>query len=71
MSNKLIGVAGLFAAGSILVAGTPILGSKDLGPQASASVDHRCGGGRRCGGRHCGGGGRHCGGRSCGSSFGF
>ena len=61
MSNKLIGVATLFAAGSILVAGTPILGTKDLDPQASSSAQHRCGGG---GGRHCGGGGggRHCGG---------
>ena len=61
MSNKLVGVATLFAASSILMAGTPVLGSRDLGPQTSSSSHLRCGGGG--GGRHCGGGGGHyCGG---------
>jgi hypothetical protein len=73
MISKLVGIATLFAAGSILVAGNPTLGAKGLGTQASSSTDLRCGGGgRRCGGggRRCGGGGRRCGGgggRHCAS----
>jgi len=49
MISKLAGVATLFAAGSILVAGTPTLGAKALDTQATAASDLRCGG-RRCGG---------------------
>jgi hypothetical protein len=74
MITKLVGIATLFAAGSILVAGTPTLGAKNLDNQISATTpqdgnnsgERRCGGGgggRRCGG---GGGGRRCGGgRQC------
>jgi hypothetical protein len=74
MITKLAGIATLFAAGSILVAGTPALGARSLDNQFSATTpqdgnnsgERRCGGGggRRCGGgggRRCGGGG----GRSC------
>jgi hypothetical protein len=52
MITKLVGIATLFAAGTILVAGTPTLGAKALDNQASASRDLRCG--------HGGGGGRRC-----------
>ena len=66
MITKLAGIATLFAAGSILVAGTPALGARSLDNQFSATTpqdgnnsgERRCGGG---GGRRCGGGG----GRSC------
>ena len=60
MITRLIGIATLFAAGSILVAGTPTLGARDLNNQAGASTSfqrcgghHRCGGGRRCATRQC------------------
>jgi len=74
MISKLVGVATLFAAGSILVAGTPTLGAKALDTQATATSHLRCGGGggggRRCGGRRCGGGGGwpvpSCASRRCG-----
>jgi hypothetical protein len=57
MITKLMGVATLFAAGSILVAGTPTLGAQAVEHQASAATDLTCGQGLRCGG---GGGGRRC-----------
>jgi hypothetical protein len=47
MISKLVGVATLFAAGSILVAGTPTLGAKALDTQAAASSYLGCG-------PHCG-----------------
>jgi hypothetical protein len=55
MSYKLIGIATLFAAGSILVAGNPTLGAQGVDTQASANAsvsdqDLRCAR-RRCGGR--------------------
>ena len=55
MLNKLAGVATLFAAGSILVAGTPALGATSLDTQATATPQGRCPGtgGRRCGGGRC------------------
>lgn len=73
MTSKLIGVATLFAAGSILVAGTPTLGATSLDTHNSATSQLRCGGsggGRRCGGGtprcsrvpRCGGGIPRCGG---------
>ena len=67
MITKLAGIATLFAAGSILVAGTPALGARSLDNQFSATTpqDGNNSGERRCGG---GGGGRRCGGgggRSC------
>jgi hypothetical protein len=71
MITKLVGVATLFAASSILVAGNPTLGAKGPDNQVSPAspqgggpgAERRCGGGggRRCGGRRCGGGG----GRAC------
>lgn len=65
MSNKLLGIATLFAAGSILVAGTPTLGAQGVDTQASASdQDLRCGARRCAGGRRCGGG-RRCASRAC------
>jgi hypothetical protein len=48
MTSKLLGIATLFAAGSILVAGTPVLGTRDLDTRAANSHSLRCG--RRCGG---------------------
>jgi len=78
MITKLVGIASLFAASSILVAGTPALGATGLDSSISAAAPQdgqgggrRCGGGgQRCGGgdRRCGGGGRRCGGggRRCG-----
>ena len=70
MITRLIGVATLFAAGSILAAGTPTLGARDLDNQASSSTSfqrcgghHRCGGGRRCATRQCAT--RWCATRSC------
>ena len=59
MSNKLLGIATLFAAGTILVTGTPTLGAQGVDTQASASDQdlrcgaRRCGGGRRCATRRC------------------
>jgi hypothetical protein len=69
MITKLIGVATLFAAGTILMGATPTLGTTDLNnDQAQATSNtlrcgRRCGGGGggRCG-RRCGGGGGRCGG---------
>jgi len=59
MIIKLIGVATLFTAGSILVAGAPTLGATSVDTQASATRQLHCAA-RRCGGG--GGGGRRCGG---------
>jgi hypothetical protein len=60
MTSKLLGIATLFAAGSILVAGTPVLGTRDLDTRAANSHSLRCG--RRCGGGYprCGGGYPRC-----------
>jgi hypothetical protein len=79
MSNKLAGIATLFAASSILAAGTPTLGAKAVDGPAAARADAsgadfgadqdgslRWDSGRRCGGHRCGGGGRRCGGHQCG-----
>ena len=57
MILKLVSVATLFAAGSILVAGNPALGATSIDTHASATPHLRCGG-RRCGGGQprCGGG---------------
>jgi hypothetical protein len=71
MITKLMGVATLFAAGTILMGAAPTLGTTDLNnDQAQASnfsarCGRRCGGGGGGGGRCAGGGGR-CAGRCAG-----
>ena len=67
MITKLIGIATLFAAGTILMGASPTLGTTDLSNDQAQSASNtlrcgrRCGGGggRRCG-RRCGGGGGRC-----------
>lgn len=73
MSNKLLGIATLFAASSILVAGTPTLGARPVDPYPAARADAggddfdpSPGGSLRCGKRRCGGGHRCGGHRRCG-----
>jgi hypothetical protein len=83
MITKLIGIATLFAAGSVLPAApAPTLGAREVSPATMAPLQNaavqdengRCGGrrcaGRRCAGRRCAGrrcAGRRCAGRRCAS----
>ena len=62
MITKLIGIATLFAAGSVLPAAAPTLGAREIRPATMAPMatstttqmdeGARCGG-RRCAGRRC------------------